>query len=204
MIRNRSFQLRSERVRTLKFIDIGCGRNPHPDLINCDYAWTPAIDLCWDITRGLPFGAGSMHGICSEHCLEHFPLPVAAAILKDCRRILAPGGRIRIVVPDAEIYIHGYMQARAGQTVTFPYQDIYKFESISDPILHVNRIFYQDRHSLFGHRFMYDATMLEKLLKHAGFVAIERQSFQKGKIRILLIDSPDREVESLYMEAEVG
>src|SRR3954471_10130512 len=79
--RNRGFQLRRRRVQSLRYLDIGCGPNSHPEFVNLDYLWHPTIDVCWDITRGMPFASGSMQGIFSEHCLEHFPLATAVEIL---------------------------------------------------------------------------------------------------------------------------
>lgn len=204
LIRNKRFQLKAERVQRLKFADIGCGWNSHPNLINVDFDWNPKIDLCWNITTGLPFESGSLEGLFSEHCLEHFPLPVAAAILRDCHRSLRKGGRIRVVVPDASIYVDLYTRARNGESVTFPYEDIHRFPGVLDPMLHLNRVFYQDRHSPFGHRFMYDTEMMAKLLAQCGFVNIERQDFRTGKTATLLVDTPERRIESLYIEADAG
>lgn len=203
-LRNRRSQLKGKRIQGLEYADIGCGWNSHPDLINLDFEWNPQIDVCWNITTGLPFADGSLKGIFSEHCLEHFPLPVAAAILKDCHRALAKGGRIRIIVPDAAIYVDLYTRARAGEAVTFPYESVHRYEDIADPMLHLNRVFYQDRHSPFGHRFMYDASMMAKLLTHAGFVNVESTSFRAGKVATLLVDTPERQIESLYIEADAG
>ena len=70
---NRRFQLQSPRVRSLRYLDLGCGPNIHQEFINIDYLWRPGIDLCWDVTRGIPLGEASMHGVFTEHALEHFP-----------------------------------------------------------------------------------------------------------------------------------
>jgi hypothetical protein len=48
---------------------------------NLDYGWHPGINVCWDITRGLPFPNHYVGGVFTEHCLEHFSLDTALAIL---------------------------------------------------------------------------------------------------------------------------
>jgi hypothetical protein len=36
VLRNRSFQLRRERVQTARYLDIGCGPNAHAGFVNLD------------------------------------------------------------------------------------------------------------------------------------------------------------------------
>ena len=200
-IRNRPFQLRRKRIRGLKYLDLGCGRNSHAEFINVDFLWHPAVDICWDITRGIPFPSGSMAGIFTEHCLEHFSLPVGIGILQECRRVLVPGGVLRIVVPDAELYLRTYYRQLNGEDSSrFPFQDREKFNGLYSPILSVNRIFYQDRGSSYGHRFMYDFQLLDLLMRDCGFDSVGRRDFNQGADRALLIDTPSRACESLYVE----
>jgi predicted SAM-dependent methyltransferase len=202
IVRNRATQLSSQRIKTLKYLDIGCGPNTNPDLINMDFAWLPGVDLCWDITRGLPFNGASLKGIFSEHCLEHFPLKMALSILLDCHRVLQPGGVIRVVVPDAEVYLRTYVRRLDGdESARFPMEGQCNFEGIRSPVLDVNRIFYQDRESNFGHWFIYDFKFLSQILDIAGFKEIKRVAFRKGRNPTLLIDNEKRMAESLYVEA---
>jgi len=202
VIRNRAYQLTRPRLRGLTYLDIGCGLNPHDGFINLDYLWHPKVDVCWDITRGLPFADGSMRGIFSEHCLEHFPLPAALALLREVRRVLAPGGTVRIVVPDGGLYLRLYGHHHAGDvSQRFPFQDKESFGGFWTPMLSVNRIFYQDRESLFGHRTMFDFDLLSGLLGSCGFTHMECRQFGAGRDPRLLIDTPARAVESLYVEA---
>ena len=205
LIRNRKYQLKSRRIAGLNYLNVGCGRNAHPEFINIDYLWHPQVDVCWDITRGLPFADQSFEGIYTEHCLEHFSLPAAFEILKDLRRVLKPGGTLRVVVPDAEIYLRTYLAQLGGdKNAKFPFQDHEAFNGITAPVLSVNRVFYQDRESPFGHQFMYDFDLLAKLLRNIGFNSVFRCDFLKGSNRQLLVDSEDRRCESLYAEATVS
>jgi predicted SAM-dependent methyltransferase len=196
LLRGRRFQLRSRRIQGLRYLDLGAGPNTHEEFINVDFQWRPGIDLCWDISRGLPFASGSLDGIFTEHCIEHLSMPTAMRLLADCRRMLARTGRMRIVVPDAELYLRGY----ADGAFAFPYGQTSP-EGISSQIVAINQVFYQDRDSPFGHVWMYDFHLLEQVLRAAGFQTVERMRFGVGADAKLLIDTPSRASESLYVEA---
>lgn len=201
-IRNRKFQLRRPCVLASKYLDIGCGPNTHEEFINLDYLWHPEVDVCWDIRRGLPFADGSLQGMFSEHCLEHFSLPPALSLLREIRRVLAPGGTVRIVVPDGELYLRTYTSQLGGDpSQSFPFQNAEKENVLWTPMMSVNRVFYQDRDSPYGHRTIYDFQLLATLLRQCGFENIQRRAFGEGNDPRLLIDTPSRRGESLYVEA---
>ena len=205
LIRNRRFQLRRPRVRNSTYLDLGCGPNTHAEFINLDYLWHPGVDVCWDISRGLPFAGGALHGVFTEHCLEHFPLAAARELLREIRRVLAPGGTTRIVVPDGELYLRTYVRQLAGDAShRFPYQEAEQARGSWSPMVSVNRVFYQDRESLFGHRTIFDFQLLELLLRECGFDQVVRRRFGEGADPRLLIDTPGRKGESLYVEASWG
>lgn len=200
--RNRRFQLCSDSIIRNKYIDLGCGPNIHAEFVNVDYMWRPGVDLCWDIRTGLPFENGRFDGVFSEHCLEHFPIEEGMKILREARRLLRDGGFLRIVVPDAEIYLKTYVEKLYSRPESrFPFEIEERRSEWYSPLSSVNRIFYQDRESLFGHRCMYDFDLLSKLLTIAGFREIDRVAFREGSDPQLLIDEPSRAVESLYVEA---
>ena len=202
LLRNCRFQLRRRRVAELRFLDLGCGRNVHEALVNMDFLWHPGIDLCWDVQKGLPFANGSLRGIFTEHCLEHFDLAVVEGILAECRRVLEADGTLRIVVPDAELYLRTYQRHLTGDPgEPFPFQEQESLQGDFTAMLSVNRVFYQDRNSPYGHRTMFDFALLELLLRRAGFASAKRVRFREGREPVLLIDSEGRVVESLYVEA---
>jgi predicted SAM-dependent methyltransferase len=53
-----------------------------------------------DATQPFPFEAGRFDFIFSEHMIEHVPLEGGRAMLAECYRVMAPGGRIRISCPE--------------------------------------------------------------------------------------------------------
>jgi len=169
-----------------ELLNIGCGPRVRGGFVNLDYDWRPGV-LCWDVTRRLPFADRQLRGIYTEHCIEHLPFETVPQVLAECRRVLAPGSTLRIVVPDGELYARLYVAG--GQ---LPYG-----EHEPSPMYSINRIM-----RAHGHRFIYDFQTLALLLRAAGFANIRREAYREGSAPALLIDSSDRIVESLYVEAE--
>jgi SAM-dependent methyltransferase len=205
LVRNRWFQLLRRRIANIAYLDIGCGPKSHSEFINLDYSWRPGVDICWNVARGLPFADGSLRGVYSEHCLEHLSMPDAMHLLREIRRVLATDGIARIVVPDAELYLRTYTEhVDAHESRPFPYQHLEQDNGVWTPLVSVNRLFYHDRDSPLGHRTMFDFQLLTAVLKESGFSRVVRQEYGHGADKTLLIDSPEREVESLYVEAFVS
>lgn len=196
-LRNRKLFLDRTKIARTPYLDIGCGPNAGPGFLNLDYDWKPGIDLCWDVTRGLPLADASLRGIYTEHCLEHLPLAAAFDLLRECRRVLQLGGRLRIVIPDGEIYLSRYVKTLEGDfSAPLPYAQSDQFRGRYTPMLSVNRIFRDD-----GHQFIYDFATMRLLLEDAGFANITKHTFRQGADLVLLRDTADRQVESLYIEA---
>jgi predicted SAM-dependent methyltransferase len=207
-VRNRRFQLLlNHRIRKLEYLQLGCGANCPTTFINVDFFWRPGVDLCWDLKRRLPFRSASISGIYTEHCIEHLSLfgtgfelrGPCVQLINECHRMMRPGAIIRIVVPDAQLYLETYLHRIHGDaTNRFPYEGN---KPNWLPILHVNRIFYDGRESPMGHCTMFDFDLIAQLLKECGFHNVNRKGFQSGDNPVLLIDSPGRARESLYVEA---
>lgn len=173
------------------YIDVGCGPNIHPNFYGIDYSWRPGLDLCWDITKGLPISSNLASGIFSEHCLEHISFADCLAVTKEFYRIMKFGAALRIVVPDGELYARKYL---AGEPM--PYAAAHEECGLYSPFMSVNQIFYNH-----GHRFIYDFATMAKVLEEAGFRQIEKHSFRQGGDPLLLADDESRAVESLYVTA---
>jgi SAM-dependent methyltransferase len=78
---------------------------PAADWINVDLQ--PA-DLRLNLRWGLPFAAGAARFVYASHLLEHFYYHEAEALLAEIRRVLCPGGVVRLVVPDIGACIAAY------------------------------------------------------------------------------------------------
>ncbi len=93
------------------FVNIGCGNVYHRAWINLDYApVSPDVIQC-DLRRGLPFSEGEAAAVYHSHVLDHLTLEDGLAFLQECRRILRPGGILRVAVPDYERLARAYLAA---------------------------------------------------------------------------------------------
>jgi predicted SAM-dependent methyltransferase len=90
------------------YINLGCGARVREGWINADFTQTlPGVMVC-DLTRALPFGDESAVVVYASHVLERFNRDDALCFLQECRRILKPGGVLRLVVPDLSWLVDSY------------------------------------------------------------------------------------------------
>ena len=99
-------------------LNIGCGRTHHPEWLNIDLETTDPDVVEHDITQGIPCPSDSLSVVYHSHILEHLKPEEGHELLRECYRVLEPGGVLRIVVPDlekiAELYLKMHEQAWAG------------------------------------------------------------------------------------------
>ena len=93
-----------------QLLNVGCGRCYHPEWTNIDLvAATPDV-RAYDLRRGLPYEDDSFDGVYHSHVLEHLSPDAARGMLTECRRVLRPGGVLRVVVPDLEGIAREYLR----------------------------------------------------------------------------------------------
>jgi len=90
-------------------LNLGCGRRHHPAWTNVDLVPDGPDVIAADLRRPLPFAAGAFTAVYASHVLEHLPPAGARALLGEIRRVLAPGGVVRLVVPDLESIARAYL-----------------------------------------------------------------------------------------------
>jgi predicted SAM-dependent methyltransferase len=185
-----------------RYLKVGPGSNIDPRFVNVDWQWRPGIDVCLDISKGLHFPDARFDGIFTEHCLEHVSFDECVEVARNFFRILVPGGRLRVIVPDGGLYLDLYQKWKSGDHTPFPYlhaEGLRDLEADSrcgfTPMMAVNRIFRG-----YGHQFGYDYETLEHMLGYVGFVDIRHVSFREGADPVLLIDAEDRRPQSVYVE----
>jgi predicted SAM-dependent methyltransferase len=168
-------------------LHVGCGPNIKPGWVNIDLKKT--ADLRLDIREALPFRDGSCAVIYSEHFLEHicYPEPVSA-FLRECRRILQPGGVFSVVVPDVDLVLRSYVNG--GSEEYYAAQRRWHPQWYTTQMEHVNYNFRQDGE----HKYCYDFETLRRLLERCGFERIQRRAFDPT------LDSGDRIVGSMYVQ----
>ena len=93
-----------------KFLNIGCGSRFLPNWENVDFVSNhQAVKQC-DITKGLPYSNDRFEVVYHSHLLEHLNKTNGLQLIKECYRVIAPNGIVRIVVPDLEILAKQYLK----------------------------------------------------------------------------------------------
>jgi predicted SAM-dependent methyltransferase len=167
-------------------LHIGCGPYILPSWINIDIK-SPQLQL--DIRRGLPFADGIAHYVFLSHTLEHFRYPnEALSIAREIRRVLAPGGVLRVIVPDMAQWINAY--ATNDREFFECLQETWTWWPKS--LTRLERLLWyggaSSNHEADGHKFGYDYETLEKLLLTAGFRTVERSEYMASKHEPLRVD----------------
>ncbi|MBT0653035.1 class I SAM-dependent methyltransferase [Geomobilimonas luticola] len=102
----------------MNMLNIGCGATFHPDWVNIDLGGGDHA-ISHNITNGIPFPDEMFDVVYHSHLLEHLPLENALPFIKECFRVLKPGGIVRILVPDLEqiarLYLEKLSSARESE-----------------------------------------------------------------------------------------
>jgi predicted SAM-dependent methyltransferase len=92
------------------FVNLGCGQRYHCDWKNFDFYSNSEFVSAHNLLEGIPLPDTSADVVYHSHVLEHFPRGSAHAFLKECHRVLKPGGIIRIAIPDLHGIAQNYMR----------------------------------------------------------------------------------------------
>jgi SAM-dependent methyltransferase len=134
-----------------------------------------------DFRYGLPFHGDSVDYIYSSHLLEHLFRDDALRLLGEIRRVLKPGGCVRICVPDLAHALALFANGDKDRALEY--------------------FFASRRAGRFSrHQYMYDYELLDSALRKTGFAQVARRSFRLGQVPDLdVLDN--RPEETLYVEA---
>ena len=78
-------------------LNLGCGADIDPDMVNVDIVVLPGVDVVTDLDKPWPWKDGSAGYIKASHVFEHVAEPLT--FMAEAWRVLAPGGLLDIRVP---------------------------------------------------------------------------------------------------------
>lgn len=146
----------------MKKLHLGCGSVIHPGWDNLDIAPPPGGIVC-DLRKPLPYGANSVDFIFHEHFIEHLDRDQGVRLLKECYRVLKPGGVMRISTPDllliAQDYLDNFLSRYVGTWEP------------STPAQLLNGAM-----RLWDHKFLFDITEIAYACSEAGFTKFDMES----------------------------
>jgi predicted SAM-dependent methyltransferase len=154
--------------------------------------WSPHV-MRLNLTRPLPFESEYFQAVYSSHTLEHLYHEDALHLLKECHRVLKPGGICRAVVPDLESMVDRYRQAKAANNADAGTKLMEEL-LVHDKQLKRGWIGLAYRLTAFHqHKWMYDASSLQRLFETAGFKKVRRADYHDSGIAgIAEVEDPSR------------
>lgn len=210
-------------------VNVGCGSSPTPGWLNLDgsfsvkWARTPGVltflrcvrliskrnrdfgtyarenEIYHGDIRRLPLADNSCDAVYSCHMFEHILRRDVAQVLQEMKRVIKPGGIVRIAVPDlkrmAEIYLKSEDADRFMEETMLGYgwdqmstiRGGLRMAAVGNPS---------------AHKWMYDGNSLVKLLTSHGFK--EATALEDGQTKIPQpgeLNLAERSPESVFVEA---
>jgi ubiquinone/menaquinone biosynthesis C-methylase UbiE len=175
-------------------INVGCGSSPTAGWLNYDgsptiklgrHAWLCFLldsmgfldegnrryisfvrnsDIKWADAAHLPHSDGTVDVIYSSHMLEHLDKDEAKEFLAEARRVLRPGGIIRLSVPDLSLMVSQYCQnGNADRLLDYLQLAQQRPKGV---LAKLKWLFVTNRNN---HRWMYDSRSLAELLSASNF-----------------------------------
>jgi hypothetical protein len=139
-------------------VHLGCGKRHIPGFVHVDHQSFPHVDHCRDVRDLGCFESGTVHLLYACHVFEYFDRQDAPAVLAEWRRTLAPGGILRLSVPDFAVAVRLY---QAGLPMEWFLGPLY------------GRILGADPGHVIYHKTAYDRASLTAVLSAAGFERCE-------------------------------
>jgi len=188
-------------------VHLGCGSDIRPGWVNIDLALTPKVTsaasaappgatyINYDLRRGLPLENDSCDYIYSSHFFEHLQYKDGLRLMRECYRMLRPGGVFRVSLPNFKGMFAAYLR---GDESYLDLIDILSVLPEVEPgtetlVDHINYGVYQHGE----HKYIYDEDKVILILQKIGYPSVVLSSYQEGT-------DPGEEVRrrySFYVEA---
>src|SRR5215831_3939109 len=94
----------------MKYLNLGCGSRYHLDWMNIDIVAAGPAVRAHNLVRGIPLADECCDVVYHSHLLEHLRPSDAFRLMKECCRVLKPGGILRVAVPDLERICRVYLE----------------------------------------------------------------------------------------------
>jgi predicted SAM-dependent methyltransferase len=156
-------------------INLGSGHYKLDGWVNVDIDLDSQPDVGANLSGGLPFADGVASLMHTEDFIDQLQLDKAEGFLRECHRILAPGGVLRVLTPDmrqlADLYLNN--PARLME-LWKTYVGIGLKLDTAGEVFNLGMRF-------AGHTFLYDDDTFRALAARCGFEA-RKVGFQQSEI----------------------
>jgi len=180
------------------YMNLGSGNDRLEDFVAVDF-FSSSAAYGADFRYPFLIDDAVFDGVFTEHTLEHLCYGEVAHVLAECRRILKPGGIIRIIVPDLSIFVESYASNNESWFRDWE-REVLKPRGRS-MISRMEALSFVTQE--YGHRSAWDFETMRGFLARAGFTEIRKCAFRESSdIRLVQDkDALDRTMLSLYVEA---
>jgi predicted SAM-dependent methyltransferase len=96
----------------MRYLNLGCGKKfiQLPEWLNADMVPLGEGVMQCNFLDGIPFENKSFNLVYHSHVLEHFSRKDGEKFIRECYRILRPGGVLRIALPDLKVIASEYLK----------------------------------------------------------------------------------------------
>lgn len=143
-------------------LHLGCGKIDHPGFINIDAIPRRHVHYAQAVCRLRRFDDASVDLVYACHVLEHFSHLQVPAVLREWNRVIKPGGRLCLSVPDFDRIL-----------------DIYR-DTGRDVISILNALMGGQEYAYNYHRVAFNKEYLSSLLLAAGFSRVSEWAPDDG------------------------
>lgn len=151
-----------------------------------------------DLRKGLEYRDATAAYVYSSHLIEHMSRWQALRLLRECHRVLFPGGVIRLATPDLALAVAEYTAGEAPYGPTPADSFMQQLETYRD--VEGSKAQRLIRKLVFApHQWLYDRESLALLLTEAGFERPIDCEYCEGCLPDL--EQLERRPGSLFMEA---
>jgi len=119
----------------VRYLEIGPGTRRLPGFETLSVIGGRNVDYVADASSRLPFPDGTFDLIYASHVLEHIAWYRTTDALREWVRVLKPGGRIEIWVPDGLKIARAFVAAEDESTLDFHSDGWWRFNESKDPCL---------------------------------------------------------------------
>jgi predicted SAM-dependent methyltransferase len=164
------------REKGVRKLQIGAGEFSKPGWLNTDIE--PREGQAYlDATKPFPIPDGSIDIIFAEQLIEHLSLDDGRKMLRECYRVLKPGGKVRLATPNLVRFVELMQADKTPEQRKFIDAKVawHEWKNSPDP---ASMILNYQMHE-FGHQFLYTPLMLRSVMEEAGFRNVRQ--FQSGE-----------------------
>lgn len=146
-------------------LHLGCWHRIIPGFVNVDLCDMDHIDVKAGIDDLSAFDDGAAQLIYVSHAFEYFDRQQAAGVLAEWSRVLAPGGTLRLAVPDFDALIEVYRRTGELDRILGPLYGRMEIDTETGP-------------ATLYHKTTYTFATLSELLEANGFTNVRRYRWQ--------------------------